>query len=244
MGGGGDSAGTPRRAFGPAPRAATRAPRRPVRGDGRRSGQPRAVARDRLRVGSAAPHRRLRGDRRATPCGADHLVELAAHHDAQELRILGRRVFEVIAPEVAEQFEGRVLEREEAEALRRTTLSMWEDDEGTCHGRFRIPTLHGQMLTEMILALASPSRTSIQRAAEGTVHLDRDSGIDPDLARPSHAPRDERPRRRLHHQGLPSRTRDVPRPPRPPLVTPRQDQRRHRTAPVPAPPPPGPRPDL
>ncbi len=113
-----------------------------------------------------------------------HLVELAAHHDAKELRILGRRVFEVIAPEVAEQFEGRALEREEAQALRRTTLSMWEDDEGTCHGRFRIPTLHGQMLTKMILALASPSRTSTQRAAEGTVHLDRDSGIDPDLPTP------------------------------------------------------------
>ncbi len=51
-----------------------------------------------------------------------HLVDLAAHHDAKELRILGRRVFEVIAPDVAEQFEGRALEREEAQALRRTTL--------------------------------------------------------------------------------------------------------------------------
>ncbi len=113
-----------------------------------------------------------------------HLVELAGHHDAKELRILGRRVFEVIAPEVAEQFEGKALEREEAQALRRTTLSLWEDDEGTCHGRFRIPALHGQMLTKMILALASPSRTSTQRAAEGTVAMDRDSGIDPDLPTP------------------------------------------------------------
>ena len=34
-----------------------------------------------------------------------HLVELAAHHDAKALRVLGRRVFEVIAPEVAEEFE-------------------------------------------------------------------------------------------------------------------------------------------
>ena len=87
-----------------------------------------------------------------------HLVELATEHDAKALRILGRRVFEVIAPEVAEEFEGRALEREEAEALRRTTLTMWEDDEGTCHGRFRLPALHGQMLTKMILAISSPSR--------------------------------------------------------------------------------------
>ena len=45
---------------------------------------------------------------------------------------------------------------------------MWEDDEGTTHGRFRIPARHGQMLRKMILALTSPRR----------------SGIDPDLPAP------------------------------------------------------------
>ena len=108
-----------------------------------------------------------------------HLVELAAHHDARELRVLGRRVFEVIAPELAEEFEGRALRREEAHALRRTTLKLWEDDEGTCHGRFRIPALHGQMLSKMILAHASPNRPS-----NATDTLDRASGIDPDLPTP------------------------------------------------------------
>ena len=106
-----------------------------------------------------------------------HLVGLAAEHDAKALRILGRRVFEVIAPELAEEFEGRALEREEAEALRRTTLTMWEDDEGTCHGRFRLPALHGQMLTKMILAISSPARAA--GAAVGA-----DGGIDPDLPTP------------------------------------------------------------
>ncbi len=101
-----------------------------------------------------------------------HLVELAAHHDAKELRILGRHVFEVIAPEVAERFEGQALEAEEAQALRRTTFTMWEDDEGTCHGRFRIPALHGQMLTKMILAISSPA------------HSTTAGGIDPDLPTP------------------------------------------------------------
>ena len=66
----------------------------------------------------------------------------------------------MIAPDLAEQFEGKALEREEAEALRRTTLTMWEDDEGTCHGRFRLPALHGQMLTKMILAISSPARAA------------------------------------------------------------------------------------
>ena len=107
-----------------------------------------------------------------------HLVELAAEHDAKALRVLGRRVFEVIAPDLAEQFEGRALEREEGEALRRTTLTMWEDDEGTCHGRFRLPVLHGQMLTKMILAISSPSR------AVGVAGAGADGGIDPDLPTP------------------------------------------------------------
>ena len=50
----------------------------------------------------------------------------------------------MIAPDLAEQFEGRALEAEEALALRRTTLTMREDDEGTCHGRFRIPHCTGR----------------------------------------------------------------------------------------------------
>ena len=69
-----------------------------------------------------------------------HLVGLAATYDAAELKVLGRTLFEVIAPEVADELVGKQLEAEEARAARRTSLVMWEDDEGTCHGRFRIPT--------------------------------------------------------------------------------------------------------
>ncbi len=89
-----------------------------------------------------------------------HLVALAEHHDARELRVLGRRILEVIAPDLAEEFEGRALEAEEAKALRRTTLVMWEDDQGTTHGRFDIPTAQGQMLTKMILSLSNPARST------------------------------------------------------------------------------------
>ena len=45
----------------------------------------------------------------------EHLVAQAGQHDAKALRVLGlRRIFEVIAPDLAEQFEGRALEAEEA----------------------------------------------------------------------------------------------------------------------------------
>ena len=113
-----------------------------------------------------------------------HLVELAAEHDAKALQVLGRRVFEVIAPDLAELFEGRALEREEAEALRRTTLTMWEDDEGTCHGRFRLPARHGQMLTKMILAISAPARAAGASVAEVAAESGAQSGIDPDLPTP------------------------------------------------------------
>ena len=108
----------------------------------------------------------------------EHLVAQAGQHDAKALRVLGLRIFEVIAPDLAEQFEGRALEAEEALALRRTTLTMREDDQGTCHGRFRIPALHGQMLTKMILAISSPAR-SVGGGDDGA-----GSGIDPDLPTP------------------------------------------------------------
>ncbi len=57
---------------------------------------------------------------------------------------LGRRIFEVIAPELADRYDGRVLAAEEARALARTTFTMWEDDEGTTHGRFRVPARQGR----------------------------------------------------------------------------------------------------
>jgi hypothetical protein len=103
-----------------------------------------------------------------------HMVSLAADHDAQELRVLGKKLFEVIAPDKAEEFEGKALEAEEARALQRTTLVMWEDDEGTIHGRFRTPAMPGQMLVKMILALTSPSRAVATNS----------TGIDPDLPTP------------------------------------------------------------
>jgi hypothetical protein len=108
-----------------------------------------------------------------------HLVRLARQYDATALGRLGRRLFEVIAPELAEQVDGRALQQEEALALRRTTLTMWEDDEGTCSGRFRIPALQGQMLSKMILAISSPSRAAGATEATGGEH-----GIDPALPTP------------------------------------------------------------
>ena len=105
-----------------------------------------------------------RGDFAVTPeqrvTAEQHLVGLAADHDATALARLGMHLFEVIAPEVADQFEGKILADQEAAALKRTWFTMRHDDEGTVHGRFRIPDLHGDILNKAILAITSPARPS------------------------------------------------------------------------------------
>ncbi|MCW2817859.1 MAG: hypothetical protein JWR42_646, partial [Marmoricola sp.] len=87
-----------------------------------------------------------------------HLVRLAAVHDAKDLELLGARVFEVIAPDLTEAYEGRLLEAQEAAAARKTSLTMSETPEGLVRGRFVIPVLHGAILSKAIAGLASPVR--------------------------------------------------------------------------------------
>ena len=76
--------------------------------------------------------------------------------DAKDLSILGRRILEVVAPEVGEAHEARQLEQEEREAEAAASLRMIDDGHGTCHGRFTIPSLHGAMLKKALLGYAAP----------------------------------------------------------------------------------------
>ena len=86
-----------------------------------------------------------------------HLVGEAVRYDAKQLRVLGRHLLDVIAPDLADEHLARQLEAEEERAARATMLSMVEDGHGGCHGRFTIPSLHGAMLTSMLNALANPA---------------------------------------------------------------------------------------
>ena len=86
------------------------------------------------------------------------LLAEAARHDAKALRILGRRILETIAPEIGEAHEQRLLEAEEQAAAAAARLTLVDDGHGKCHGRFTIPTLHGEMLRTHLMALANPRR--------------------------------------------------------------------------------------
>jgi hypothetical protein len=87
-----------------------------------------------------------------------HLLAEAEHHDARALRILGRRLLEVLDPDAAEAEEARRLAKEEQEARATASFTMSDDGHGKVHGRFSVPSVHGSMLRKHLLALAAPGR--------------------------------------------------------------------------------------
>lgn len=93
-----------------------------------------------------------------------HLVAEARHHDARVLRLLGKRLLDVVAPDLADAYEAEQLAKEEADAMLATTLELHDDGHGKCHGRFTIPSFHGAALKKMLLALAAPKHRA---AVEG-----------------------------------------------------------------------------
>ncbi len=84
------------------------------------------------------------------------LIGYAAEHDAKALRILGKRILDVVAPEVGEAHEAKVLEREERDAEAAATFRMFEDGHGKWHGRFTLPGLQGAMLKKTLMAIRRP----------------------------------------------------------------------------------------
>ncbi len=87
-----------------------------------------------------------------------HLLDLATRFDAKTLRELGRRLFEVVCPEAADEAEGRTVAEEEKRARRLAFLSMRDNGDGTVEGRFRLPALHADLLKKVLEELTSPRR--------------------------------------------------------------------------------------
>jgi hypothetical protein len=94
------------------------------------------------------------------------LVGYAAVHDPFVLAKLGRSILDVVAPEVGEAHEARLLEREEAAAQAATRLTITDDGQGKTYGRFTLPTLQAAMLKKALMAIAAPKH---QTAKEGSL---------------------------------------------------------------------------
>ncbi|MFW6773997.1 DUF222 domain-containing protein [Nocardioides sp. CPCC 205120] len=89
------------------------------------------------------------------------LVGFAADHDAKDLRVLGRRILDIVAPAIGEAREAELLAKEEREAAAKVRLTMREDGQGCVHGRFTVPEMHGAMFAKMVDAIASPRRSHL-----------------------------------------------------------------------------------
>ena len=102
----------------------------------------------------------LRAEAQAT------LIGEATRFDAKALRILGRRILDVVAPEIGEAHEARLLEKEEAEAEAAAVFRMHDDGHGKSHGKFTIPTAVAEMLKKALMGIAAPKhRTSVDGQA-------------------------------------------------------------------------------
>ncbi len=93
------------------------------------------------------------------------LVVLAREHDAKSLRILGRRILEVLDPVAADEAEAKKLAAADAKAAATARFTMSEDGHGRVHGRFTIPAAQGAMLKKILLALAAPKHLAATQGA-------------------------------------------------------------------------------
>ena len=98
------------------------------------------------------------------------LVRLAAEHDARELGILAKHILAVVAPDVAEQHQLQVLEREEERALEDCRFTIADDGHGQCRGRFTVPSPVGAMLRKAVLAYAAPKHRQHSATPAGLGH--------------------------------------------------------------------------
>ena len=104
------------------------------------------------------------------PRAVEHLLVLAKDHDAKQLKILGRRILDTVAPEVGEAAEAKALADEEAATARKVTLTLRDNANGTTTGKFTLPTAGaGEMLRKQLMAIAAPKHRA---ATEGSGERD------------------------------------------------------------------------
>lgn len=85
-----------------------------------------------------------------------HLVAEAAHFAPKRLRIIGRRLLEVIAPDLADAEEGKLLEAEERRALERASLRAKRLGDGRTRVTITVPDATATRLSTYLEAFASP----------------------------------------------------------------------------------------
>lgn len=96
-----------------------------------------------------------------------HLVGQAATFGPKELGRLGRRILDVVAPEIAEAAEAARLAEQEAHAAQRTRLTMRRLGDGTTRISGRVPDAVATRFATYLEAFANPRREAAGAAGDG-----------------------------------------------------------------------------
>jgi hypothetical protein len=98
-----------------------------------------------------------------------HLVAEAAHFGPPELRVLGRRILDIVAPQVGEEHEAEQLADEERNARRRTSLVTTRLGDGSTRITLQVPD-----------GVATRLHTYLEAFTSAAAPRDRGGGPDPD----------------------------------------------------------------
>jgi len=110
-------------------------------------------------------------DAQLTVKACAQLLADAGHFGPRELRILGRRVLEVVAPEVAEGHEERLLRAEERRARRETRLTFRPRGDGMTEVFARLPDHVADRLRAYLDSFTAPRRRHLEPTPLGDVDL-------------------------------------------------------------------------
>ena len=102
----------------------------------------------------------------------EHLIDLAADFGPPELRVLGRRILDVVAPEVGETAEAKALEAEERRAADALSLTLKPQGDGTTRLHGRLPDAVAHRLTTYLDAFTSPRRLGAAAPTTEVEHPD------------------------------------------------------------------------
>ncbi|WP_240617160.1 HNH endonuclease signature motif containing protein [Nocardioides speluncae] len=90
----------------------------------------------------------------------EHLVEAAGEYRPDQLRVLSRRILDVIAPEIGEAEEAKQLAREEERAWETTSLTLTRRGDGTTRLTGLLPDAAAVRLATYLDAFTSPRQQS------------------------------------------------------------------------------------
>jgi len=91
----------------------------------------------------------------------EYLVEAAAHHRPDQLRVLGRKILDVIAPDIGEAEEAKQLAREEERAWETTSLTLTRRGDGTTRLSGLLPDAAAVRLETYLDAYTSPRQNRV-----------------------------------------------------------------------------------